>query len=63
MRSDYKVTQPTQKIELEIELKVIETIKEMEKHTGLKDSEIANTALKYFISRHSDFLPQKTKKS
>lgn len=59
MRTDYQVTQPTQKIELEIEQKVIETIREMEKHTGLKGSEIANTALKYFISRHSDFLPPK----
>ena len=63
MRDDYKIKGATAKIEVEVEREVAERLSTMEKHTKLTRSEIANTALKRFISAHKDFLPQEEKKS
>lgn len=59
MRDDYKIKSQTAKLEVEVEKEVAELILEMEKHTKLTRSELANTALKRFISAHKDFLPPK----
>jgi len=57
MRDDYKIQGPTVKFDIEIEKSVEEKISKMVAYSKLSRSEIANTALKMFISRHSDFLP------
>lgn len=57
MLDEYKLKGPTKKVELEIEAEVAEKLLKMEKHVKLTKSEIANTALKRFISHHKDFLP------
>jgi predicted DNA-binding antitoxin AbrB/MazE fold protein len=54
---DYKLKGRTVRIEVEIEDEVAEKLIRMEKHIHLTKSEIANTALKRFISSHKDFLP------
>lgn len=59
MREQYKITNPTEKLSVEIEREVAETLKMMEKHSTIPLSELANTALKRFISSHKDFLPPK----
>ena len=61
MRKDYKLQGPTQKIQIEVERDVIETIEKMTTHTQLSFSEISNTALRRFIVGHKDFLPPKQK--
>lgn len=63
MKDDYKITAATGKIEIEVEKTVIEKLQAMEKHSKFSVSELANTALKRFISSHKDFLPQAEKKS
>lgn len=57
MLDEYKLNGATKKIEIEIETEVAEKLSKMEKHIKLSASEIANTALKRFISHHKDFLP------
>ena len=57
MLDQYKIDGPTAKIEIEIEQDVIRLIRAMEAHKKFSFSEITNTALKRFISQHSDFLP------
>jgi hypothetical protein len=57
MKDEYKLKGPTKKLEVELEHDVIEKLQRMEKHAKLSASEIANTALKRFISHHKDFLP------
>ena len=57
MLDDYKITGPLKKVEIEIETKVLEKLEAMEKHRKLSVSELANTALKRFITAHKDFLP------
>ena len=57
MREDYKVTAPTQKIDIDFEKGVADALTAMEKQTKLTRSEIVNTALKRFITQHRDFLP------
>jgi len=57
MRDDYKMNGPTQTLEIQFEQEVVETLDAMCKYTKLTPSEIANTALKGFISKHKDFLP------
>jgi len=57
MRENYKIMKPTDPFQFEIEKEVIEVLHAMESHTKLSVSEIANTALKRFISAHKDFLP------
>ena len=62
MRDDYKLKGPLSKLELELEKEVTELIIQMEKHSKLTRSELANTALKRFISQHKDFLPPRREK-
>jgi hypothetical protein len=57
MLNDYKIKGTTKKIMLEVESEVAETLAKMETYAKLSQSEIANTALKRFISAHKDFLP------
>jgi len=57
MRDDYKIQGTTFKLEVEIEKDIAEKLAAMEKHSKLSRSELANTALKRFISSHKDFLP------
>lgn len=57
MRDDYKLKGATARMEINVEKDVAERIAAMEKHTGLSASELANTALKRFITHHSDFMP------
>ena len=57
MREDYKLKGATVRMEIEVEKDVAERIKAMEKHVGLSVSELSNTALKRFITHHSDFMP------
>jgi hypothetical protein len=57
MLDEYRFKGPTKKIEVEVELEVAEKLSKMEKYVKLSQSEIANTALKRFISHHKDFLP------
>jgi len=59
MREDYKLKGELKKLDVEVEKETAEKILEMEKHTKLSRSELANTALKRFISAHKDFLPAK----
>jgi metal-responsive CopG/Arc/MetJ family transcriptional regulator len=63
MRNDYKIDGKTTKIEIEIEKEVAEKLDLMEKHTKLSRSELANTALKRFISSHKDFMPVEEKRT
>jgi hypothetical protein len=63
MRDDYKLVGSTIKVQVEIEKEVADKLISMEKHTKLSQSELANTALKRFISSHNDFLPADEKKS
>lgn len=57
MKDDYKVTGATSKITLEVEKDVAEKLKAMSEYRKVTESDIANTALKRFISTHKDFLP------
>ncbi len=57
MRNDYEIQGATQALALEVEQGVAERLKAMEKHSGIKLDQLANTALKRFISHHKDFLP------
>lgn len=62
MRDDYKIKGTSTKIQIEVEAKVAQTLAEMEKFSKHSLSELANTALKRFISGHKDFLPPPEKK-
>ncbi|HTL11676.1 MAG TPA: hypothetical protein VL588_04270 [Bdellovibrionota bacterium] len=62
MREDYKLQGDTGKMEITVEKDVAEKIQKMAEYTKLSASEIANTALKRFISTHKDFLPPRAKK-
>jgi hypothetical protein len=57
MLDDYKLKGPTTKIEVEVEKAVADKLIAMEKHSKMTRGELANTALKRFISHHKDFLP------
>ena len=57
MRDQYKLNGQTDKLNVEVEKEVVELLRAMESHTKLSVSELANTALKRFISQHKDFLP------
>lgn len=63
MLNEYKLKGATKKVQMEIESEVAEMLQKMEVYTKLSQSEIANTALKRFISSHKDFLPPIQKKS
>lgn len=57
MKDDYKVAGTTSTISVEIEKEVADKLKRMSEYKKLTESDIANTALKRFISTHKDFLP------
>lgn len=57
MREDYKIVKPTGSINLQIENDLIEVMKAMESQTKISVSELANTAIKRFVSAHKDFIP------
>jgi hypothetical protein len=57
MKEDYKINGERKKISLEFEIQVAEILSKMALYTHLSESEIANTAIKRFISQHKDFLP------
>lgn len=57
MRDDYKITAKTEALQVTIEADLVLKLAAMEKHTKLTQSELANTAIKRFISQHKDFLP------
>lgn len=57
MREDYKITKQTGNVSIQIEADVIEILQAMESQTKLTVSELANTAIKRFISSHKDFMP------
>jgi hypothetical protein len=61
MRDDYKLQGKTAPMQIQVEADVAEKLAAMEKYTGHSVSELANTAIKNFITRHSDFLPPKPK--
>jgi len=62
MRSDYKIQGSVSKVVVEVEKPVAEALLAMEQFTKLSQSEIANVALKRFISQHKDFLPPTARK-
>jgi hypothetical protein len=57
MRDDYKLVGEKAKLEIEVEKSVFETLLAMEQYSKLTRSELANTAIRRFISSHKDFLP------
>jgi hypothetical protein len=57
MRDDYKLKGATLNLQIEVEKDVADRLRAMEKHVGLTVSELANTAMKRFITHHSDFMP------
>lgn len=57
MLSDYKLVGTTKKVQVEVEAEVADILGKMEVYTKISQSELANTALKRFISAHKDFLP------
>ncbi|MCC7440166.1 MAG: hypothetical protein IT285_00945 [Bdellovibrionales bacterium] len=62
MREDYKIGGATAKVDVMVEKGVAENLQKMADYTKLSVSEIANTALKRFISTHKDFLPPPPRK-
>jgi hypothetical protein len=62
MRDDYKIKTTTAPLEVQIEAELTQKLVAMEKYTGHTVSELVNTAVKNFVSRHSDFLPPQSKK-
>lgn len=57
MRDDYRIKGPVTRVEIEVEKEVAEKLKQMEAYSKIPTSELANTALKRFISSHKDFMP------
>jgi post-segregation antitoxin (ccd killing protein) len=57
MRDDYKIKGSTASLQIDVEKELVEKLKAMEKQTGIKVAELANTAIKRFCTHHSDFLP------
>lgn len=57
MRDDYKLQGKLVQLNLQVEEHVAQILSEMEKHSKHTSSELANTALKRFITHHKDFLP------
>ena len=63
MREDYKLKGQTSRVEIELEAPVAEALMKMEGFSKFSRSELANTALKRFISTHKDFMPPATSTS
>lgn len=62
MRDDYKIKGTTTKVMVEVEKEIADRLVSMEKFSKHSVSELANTALKRFISQHKDFLPPEERK-
>ena len=62
MRDDYKIKGATLKVTVEVEKEIADRLASMEKFSKHSVSELANTALKRFISQHKDFLPPEERK-
>lgn len=62
MLDGYRLFGPTQKMEIEIEKSVADTIFKMEQHMKITKAELINIALKRFITSHKDFLPNESLK-
>lgn len=58
MKEDYPLKGTPVQINLQLEKEVAETLKKMSEHTKYSESELANTAIKRFITVHSDFVPK-----
>jgi len=63
MKDDYKLQGQTGKIEVELEVDVLESLKKMAENSKITASELANTAVKRFASQHKDFFPFNVKKT
>lgn len=50
------------KLEVTLEKEVAEALKVMSSHTKIPADEIVNTAMRRFISAHSDYFPKDYKK-
>jgi hypothetical protein len=59
MKEDYPLKGEAVKVQFELEKDVVETLKKMSEYTKLTESQMINTAVKRFISTHSDFLPKR----
>jgi hypothetical protein len=59
MKEDYALKGESVKVTVELEKEVIEILKKMSEFTKFSESEMVNTAVKRFISTHSDFLPKR----
>jgi hypothetical protein len=59
MKEDYPLKGDSVKVTFELEKDVLAILKKMSEFTKHTESEMANTAIKRFISTHSDFLPKK----
>lgn len=59
MKEDYPLKGATTEITVTLEKGVAETLKKMTEFTKFSESELINTAVKRFISVHSDFYPKK----
>ena len=59
MKEDYPLKGESVKAQYDLEKEVVEILKKMSEFTKFSESEIVNTAVKRFISTHSDFLPKR----
>jgi len=59
MLEDYKIVEPTEKLDIQIEKDIVRVLQQMSEHTRIGIAEIVSTAIKRFISQHKDFLPPK----
>ena len=59
MKEDYSLKGATVQTTFQLEKEVSEILKQMAEYSKFSESEIINTAVKRFISTHSDFLPKK----
>jgi len=57
MIDEYKIQGPTQELAVKIQKPLISQLEKMADHKDLTVDEIVNTAVKRFITTHSDFLP------
>lgn len=59
MKEDYPLKGPTVELTIKLEKDVAETLKKMSVFSKFSEAEMINTAVKRFISTHSDYLPKK----
>jgi hypothetical protein len=61
MKEDYPLKGQTVEVKFQLEKEVADTLKQMADFSKFSEAEIINTAVKRFISTHSDFLPKNYK--